>query len=307
MELKWLKDYLALVEQGSFSKAAAKRFVTQPAFSRRIRSLEAWLGVSLVERNQYPLVLTAAGDVFADRAKTLADTMLLCREQLRSMQHQQNEITLSSQQTLAVSFFPNWVENFSAQLTDTLIHMNTVDLHEAVETFLGASSDFLLCYNTANIFKQLLVDEVESLQVGVDELVPVCAANEEGAALFKVAEQQVLPMLSHTPESFFGQLIAVKCLSKLPSSIQIKHCYQSSLSEALKALVLKGKGIAYLPRSIVQQEINTGKLVLIEDFLVRVPLQINLYRLKHSQSLQAQQLWEQVNKTVGSSESEVAS
>ncbi|OUS30065.1 hypothetical protein A9R01_12510 ['Osedax' symbiont bacterium Rs2_46_30_T18] len=298
MELKWLKDYLALVEQGSFSKAAAKRFVTQPAFSRRIRSLEAWLGVSLVERNQYPLVLTAAGDVFADRAKTLADTMLLCREQLRSMQHQQNEITLSSQQTLAVSFFPNWVENFSAQLTDTLIHMNTVDLHEAVETFLGASSDFLLCYNTANIFKQLLVDEVESLQVGVDELVPVCAANEEGAALFKVAEQQVLPMLSHTPESFFGQLIAVKCLSKLPSSIQIKHCYQSSLSEALKALVLKGKGIAYLPRSIVQQEINTGKLVLIEDFLVRVPLQINLYRLKHSQSLQAQQLWEQVTKTV---------
>lgn len=303
MELKWLKDYLALVEQGSFSKAAAKRFVTQPAFSRRIRSLEAWLGVSLVERNQYPLVLTAAGDVFADRAKTLADTMLLCREQLRSMQHQQNEITLSSQQTLAVSFFPNWVESFSAQLTDTLIHMNTVDLHEAVETFLGGSSDFLLCYNTANIFKQLLVDEVESLQVGVDELVPVCAASEDGAALFEVAEQQILPMLSHTPESFFGQLIAVKCLSKLPSSIQIKHCYQSSLSEALKALVLKGKGIAYLPRSIVQQEINTRKLVLIEDFLVRVPLQINLYRLKHSQSLQAQQLWEQVNKTVVSSES----
>jgi len=307
LELKWLKDYLALVEQGSFSKAAAKRFVTQPAFSRRIRSLEAWLGVSLVERNQYPLVLTAAGDVFADRAKTLADTMLLCREQLRSMQHQQNEITLSSQQTLAVSFFPNWVENFSAQLTDTLIHMNTVDLHEAVETFLGGSSDFLLCYNTANIFKQLLVDEVESLQVGVDELVPVCAASEDGSALFEVAEQQILPMLSHTPESFFGQLIAVKCLSKLPSSIQIKHCYQSSLSEALKALVLKGKGIAYLPRSIVQQEINTGKLVLIEDFLVRVPLQINLYRLKHSQSLQAQQLWEQVTKTVVSSESEVAS
>ncbi|MFT5706754.1 MAG: DNA-binding transcriptional LysR family regulator, partial [Oceanospirillaceae bacterium] len=64
MELKWLKDYIALVEQGSFSKAAATRFVTQPAFSRRIRSLEAWMGTSLVERNQYPLVLTPAGDAF---------------------------------------------------------------------------------------------------------------------------------------------------------------------------------------------------------------------------------------------------
>ncbi|EPJ45197.1 MAG: hypothetical protein OFPI_37650 [Osedax symbiont Rs2] len=307
MELKWLKDYLALVEQGSFSRAPASRFVTQPAFSRRIRSLEAWLGVSLVERNQYPLVLTAAGDVFVDRAKTMADSMLLCREQLRNMQHQQNEITLSSQQTLAVSFFPNWIEGFSVQLADTLIHMKTIDLHEAVETFLGGSSDFLLCYNTANIFKQLQVDEVESLQVGVDELIPVCLAQTDGSALFKVTQLQTLPMLSHTPESFFGQLIAIQCLSKLSPSIKIKHCYQSSLSEALKALVLKGKGIAYLPRSIVEDELRTGELVLIQELLQSVPLQIILYRLKHSQSVQAQQLWEQVSKTVGSRESEVAS
>jgi len=81
LELKWLKDYLALVEQGSFSKAATTRFVTQPAFSRRIRSLEAWLSVSLVERNQYPLVLTPAGEVFVERAKSLCDSILLCREQ----------------------------------------------------------------------------------------------------------------------------------------------------------------------------------------------------------------------------------
>ncbi|MCT7654667.1 LysR family transcriptional regulator [Oceanimonas sp. NS1] len=44
MELKWLKDFVALNEHGSFSKAAEARFVTQPAFSRRIRSLENWLG-----------------------------------------------------------------------------------------------------------------------------------------------------------------------------------------------------------------------------------------------------------------------
>ncbi|WP_315980356.1 LysR family transcriptional regulator [Aliamphritea spongicola] len=44
MELKWLIDFTALVEHGSFSKAAESRFVTQPAFSRRIRSLENWLG-----------------------------------------------------------------------------------------------------------------------------------------------------------------------------------------------------------------------------------------------------------------------
>ena len=47
MELKWLDDYLALIETGSLSAAAEKRHVSQPAFSRRIQMLESWLGVSL--------------------------------------------------------------------------------------------------------------------------------------------------------------------------------------------------------------------------------------------------------------------
>jgi len=296
LELKWLKDYLALVEQGSFSKAAATRYVTQPAFSRRIRSLEAWLGVSLVERNQYPLVLTSAGEVFVERAKSLSDSILLCREQLRNMQLVQNEITLCAQQSLAVSFFPDWIENFSELFADTLIRINTVDLHEAVETFLNASSDFLLCYNTRNIFSQLLVDDVESLPVGVDELIPVCLANTDGTPLFEVVEHQPLPMLSHPPESFFGQLISRQCLSTLPDAIIINHCYQSSLSEALKALTLKGKGIAFLPRSIVQGELNAGKLVLIDAFLKPIELQIFLYRLKHSQKPASLKLWQQLQK-----------
>lgn len=294
MELKWLKDYLALVEQGSFSKAAASRFVTQPAFSRRIRALETWLGVPLVERNQHPLALTAAGDAFIERATTLCDSILLYREQLRNMQLKQNEISLCTQQSLAVAFFPDWIDSFSAQFKDTFIRIKTIDLHEAVESFLNASTDFLLCYNTRDTFKQLLVDDVESLLVGSDELIPVCLAKSDGSPLFDLQNLHTLPMLSHAPESFFGQLITLKCLPKIPSTITINNCYQSSLSEALKALVLKGKGIAYLPRSITQQDINAKKLVVIDEYLIHIPLQIFLYRLKYTQKSQALELWDEL-------------
>ncbi|MCT7654029.1 LysR family transcriptional regulator [Oceanimonas sp. NS1] len=67
METKWLHDFIALSEQGSFSRAAESRFVTQPAFSRRIRSLENWLGVALVCRNRYPLELTPPARPFWSR------------------------------------------------------------------------------------------------------------------------------------------------------------------------------------------------------------------------------------------------
>ncbi|KAB1898868.1 LysR family transcriptional regulator, partial [Micromonospora sp. AMSO1212t] len=52
LELTWLEDFIALAGTRSFSQAAEKRFVTQPAFSRRIRSLEDALGLTLVNRQR---------------------------------------------------------------------------------------------------------------------------------------------------------------------------------------------------------------------------------------------------------------
>ncbi len=64
MEFAWLEDFLALVDSGNFSRAAELRHVTQPAFSRRIRALEDWVGADLFERDSHPVTLTEAGHRF---------------------------------------------------------------------------------------------------------------------------------------------------------------------------------------------------------------------------------------------------
>jgi hypothetical protein len=64
LEVKWLEDFLALAGTLNFSKAADERNVTQSAFSRRIRQLEAWVGTSLIDRATYPSRLTDAGQRF---------------------------------------------------------------------------------------------------------------------------------------------------------------------------------------------------------------------------------------------------
>ena len=52
MNLSWLEDFLVLSASGNFSRAADERHMTQPAFSRRIRALEEWLGADLFDRWQ---------------------------------------------------------------------------------------------------------------------------------------------------------------------------------------------------------------------------------------------------------------
>ena len=64
MNISWLQDFLTLAASGNFTRAAEQRHMTQPAFSRRIRLLEEWLGVTLVDRSTQPALLTESGEWF---------------------------------------------------------------------------------------------------------------------------------------------------------------------------------------------------------------------------------------------------
>ena len=292
MELKWLKDYVALLEQGSFSKAAESRFVTQPAFSRRIRSLENWLGVSLVDRNQYPTTLTPAGEAFAEQARQLIGQTYAVRNQMRDISAAREQLLIMSQHALAVSFFPSWMQTLEALADGALIKVETGNLHDNVEAFLSGNGDFLLCYSSTDIFCQLQRDDVESLQVGVDELVPVTAVDANGKALFALEEGKPLKLLSHPAESFFGRLLQRECMSRLPAGLNINLACENGLSEALKALVLKGYGMAWLPRSLISSELASGQLQLLQEPLHTVDLSIKFFRLRQSRSAAAEQFWQ---------------
>jgi LysR family hca operon transcriptional activator len=70
MELRHLRYFIAVAEEGSFINAAERRLHTaQPSLSRQIRDLELEVGVKLLERKARGIVLTAAGQVFLDNAR----------------------------------------------------------------------------------------------------------------------------------------------------------------------------------------------------------------------------------------------
>src|SRR5256885_17195652 len=71
MNFSWLDDFLALAATGNFSRAAEERHMTQPAFSRRIRALEEWLGVVLIDRTSHPASLTEPGEWFRTVAQEI--------------------------------------------------------------------------------------------------------------------------------------------------------------------------------------------------------------------------------------------
>src|SRR5215470_16110630 len=70
MELRHLRYFVAVAEEGSLTNAAERRLHTaQPSLSRQIRDLELEIGVKLLERKARGIALTAAGRVFLDHAR----------------------------------------------------------------------------------------------------------------------------------------------------------------------------------------------------------------------------------------------
>ncbi|GAA0828179.1 MULTISPECIES: LysR family transcriptional regulator [Marinomonas] len=290
MELKWLEDYLALAKNGSFSKAAEARFVTQPAFSRRIRSLENWLGVSLVDRTQYPTTFTEAGSAFLEQAESLTKQIYASRNHLTSLVNDTAEMVVMSQHSLAVSFVPDWLEQIEPFIGDSLIRVNTDNLHDSLESFLAGAGDFLLCFSSPDIFRQLDRDDIETIQITTDRIVPVTAVKPDGHPVYSVT-QESLRWLTYPKESFLGSLLTPECLSEPGSELTLNKVCENALAEGLKALVAKGYGVAWLPESLVQNELDENRMAVLESPLKSIDLDINIYRFKGKHSDFSERFW----------------
>ncbi|PRD17766.1 UNVERIFIED_CONTAM: yjiE, partial [Trichonephila clavipes] len=110
LESKWLEDFVALAATRSFSQAAVKRFVTQPAFSRRIRSLEEALGLTLINRTRTPVELTEAGQLFLVTARNVVEQLSEAVRHLHHLEGQQGEVLqIAAAHSLTLGFFPEWI------------------------------------------------------------------------------------------------------------------------------------------------------------------------------------------------------
>lgn len=84
MHLKWLEALIAIEGTGSFSQAAQKRCLSQPALSRQIQSLEKWASVPLIDRDVQPVKMTEAGRELCMHARCVLNLLSLVQRDLKS-------------------------------------------------------------------------------------------------------------------------------------------------------------------------------------------------------------------------------
>lgn len=286
MEIKWLEDFVALAETSSFSRAAEIRNVTQPAFSRRIKQLETWLGAPLINRATLPAELTPAGRNFLPMAQDAIRMFHSVREALRPPA-EQGLVRFAALHTLTITFFPNWLKEL--QRNTRKFGTSFIADRGGIEANLAAltddETDFFLTYAHREVPFHLDRDKFAYLTIGADRLIPVAAPelhidkSVPAAGILDKPDTATLPLpyLGYGHSSFFG--VALGRLFSKHSPFRRQTVHESTISAGLRELALAGAGICWLPESLVEKDISGGGLVACSTNPTwTLDLEVRLYR-----------------------------
>ena len=279
METKWLEDFVSLAETRSFSRSAQLRHVTQPAFSRRIQSLEAWAGTDLVDRSSYPTRLTPAGKTLYEQALEMLQALQSSRAMLRAhTAAAQDVIEFAVPHSLAFTFFPAWLSGLRETCAPIKSRLIALNVHDAVMRLVEGSCDLLIAYHHAAQPIQLDADRYEMLHLGGEMLSPYVRPDETGAPRHTLpgTAAQPAPYLAYAPGAYLGR--AVDLLVKQSTvPVHLDRIYETDMAEGLKAMALEGHGIAFLPASSVRKDVAAKNLVSAGEGL-ETALDIRIYR-----------------------------
>lgn len=292
MDLDWLEDFLVLTKTGSFSSAANNRNISQPAFSRRIRALEQWIGMPLLDRSTYPATLTNSGKTLRDTAEEVVRLLHRTREECRTEFSRDNsEISFSGLHTLALTFFPKWLKQSEKELGLVKTRMMAGNVHDCVQSLVLKHCDFLLYYAHHQTPFLLDGDNFLSVKLAAEKLIPVSATDNDGKPLFELENNgKPLPYLAYTSDTFLGKIVAL-IQDNLNTSCELQVRYSNSMSEALKTMTLEGHGLAWLPESCIKREFQHNELVQIGNEHHCLEMEIHLVRNSSRLQPEAERLW----------------
>jgi LysR family transcriptional regulator, hypochlorite-specific transcription factor HypT len=272
MRLEWLEDIVAVIETGSFNAAAARRNVTQPAFSRRIRAIEDYIGTELFDRDRKPVGLKLAISAQQEDIKRV----------VAQMKETNNRIVIASQHAITAARAPAIVEVLSKRI-DVSVRLRSANRDECLALLMTKQADLLLNYESATEAETRAEDFLERAKLDTERFIPVFASASLNLLNDCYARGE-LPVVAYPSDAFLGWIFNEELLPKIPSGEFVRRKVETALTLAALQFAVNGVGVAWVPESIAREPIKAGLLFDLSEVLPSTVLTVSALRLagKHS-------------------------
>jgi LysR family transcriptional regulator, low CO2-responsive transcriptional regulator len=256
MDFDQLETFLEVARLSSFSRAAEKRFRTQPAISSQIRALEEEVGAKLLDRSGGKVSLTAPGKIFLRYVEDSLEARKAMMTALAEAERvPRGEIVVGANEGTCLHILPEVFAEFKRNYPDVAVNIRRSDYAKILESVIDNSVDFGVV--------SLPVKDARLTVVPIhqDELVVIVPPHHPIADVKSVTIEDasnyplVLPKGGHTRDA----------LDKLFYERKLKPQIAMELdsSELLKRFVAADVGIGLIARSNVEEDVKANVLTAL--------------------------------------------
>ena len=256
MDFDQLETFLEVARHTSFSRAAEKRFRTQPAISSQIRSLEEEVGARLFDRSGGKVALTAAGKLFqqyAEQTLYARKTMLVTLAEMERVPR--GEIVVGANEGTCLHILPEVFAEFKKLYPNVGVQISRLERAKIMESIIDNSVDFGVVSAPVDD-KRLTVVNIHR-----DELVIIAPPGHALSRMKQAAIADVVPFPLLLPK--VGR--TRDALENLFHERHLKPKISMELdsSELLKRFVAADVGIGFIARSNVMEDVKAGVLAAV--------------------------------------------
>ncbi|MDE9449927.1 LysR family transcriptional regulator [Aliiroseovarius sp. Z3] len=291
MDVNWLQDFICLARVLNFTRAAEERNITQSAFSRRIKSLENWLGVPLIKRSSYPVQLSEAGQQFLPVAQEAIANLTDIRQTLRAQEQGRTAFQrFAVLHTISVNYLSHRIAEFEDRIPNLRVRIYSDNLSTCCQLLSDGTCDFLLYYRHKDVQPVFEERHFARKDIGTEQMIPVAqtnAAREGGWDLDHPGRLQI-PYLGYDPSSFLGSVVDQIMGTRSPP---LELRYMDALTEAIKRRMLSGSGVAWLPESVVSEELAAGQVTQVGGENWQATLTLSLFCSLERLDKTGEQVW----------------
>jgi len=257
MDFEQLRTFLEVCRLRSFSRAAEKLTVTQPAISAQIRTLENEVGARLFDRDGGKVTFTAAGKVF----EPFAEHCLQCHSHIMVAigelhRSPRGEISVCANEATSLYVLPNVFAQFKQQYSRVGLSIVRADRARTLESVMSREVDFGVVSLPLKDTR-LTVDVIHR-----DEIVLVAPKNHSLAAREVVRFPEILQHSLLLPKQGRQRELIEELFRNY--DVQPRIAMEVESSELLKRLIVAGLGIGFLPRTNVLIDEKAGAIQIIK-------------------------------------------
>lgn len=302
MTLEQLRIFLAVAEHLHFTRAAEALYITQPAVSAAIQSLEGAYGVKLFHRVGRRVEITEAGRLLYVEAQKILEQVAITERNLRELNNlQRGELRLGASLTIGNYWLPDKISHFQQEYPGIQVRCTLANAEEIAEGTASGRFDLgLISGEVKATLQSLLVQEV----VGRDRLQIVVGQCHPWFHRLVVSVEELLttPWVMREPGSGAQQVFEQALRAWGVDLSQVMVMLVLSSSEMVKAVVERGSGAAALPELMVNKELQLNTLRAVRvvergaESSTLLEIGQPILKLKHTQRFQTQtmQAFEQI-------------